>query len=75
LKPAEPEHVIIDVTPSKEQDVSTGASQNNQHRPDQSGGGNLVGKAPSAPLAKVPDFQGKSGQSDNQSTNRGSGGK
>jgi hypothetical protein len=76
LKPGDPaDRVIIDVTPSKEQDVSTGASQNNQSRPDQSGGGQLVGKAPSAPLAKVPDFMGKAGQSDNQSTNRGTGGK
>lgn len=53
--------------------MSTGASQDRQSRSDQSGGGNLVGKAPSAPERKVPDFQGKSGQPDNQSTNRGAG--
>ena len=46
------------------------SNESNQHRSDQSSGGNLVGKAPSAPERKVPDFQGKSGQSDNQSTNR-----
>jgi hypothetical protein len=77
LKPADlsqPTGVVIDVTP-QENAVSTGASQNNQARPDQSGGGQLVGKAPSAPVAKVPDFMGKAGQSDNQSTNRGTGGK
>jgi hypothetical protein len=49
------------------------SEQSNQHRSDQAQGGNLVGKAPSAPLAKVPDFQGKSGQSDNQSTKRAPG--
>jgi len=46
------------------------AEQSNQHRDSQAQGGNLVGKAPSAPVRTVPDFQGKSGQSDNQSTNR-----
>lgn len=53
--------------------MSTGGSQDKQHRSDQSGGGNVVGHAPNAPERKVPDFQGKSGQSDNQSTNRGAG--
>ena len=50
--------------------MSTGAVQSNQHRDAQAQGGNLVGKAPSAPERSVPNFQGKSGQSDNQSTNR-----
>jgi hypothetical protein len=53
--------------------VSTGAQPSNQYREQNTSGGNLVGKAPSAPVRKVPDFQGKSGQSDNQSTNRGPG--
>jgi hypothetical protein len=55
--------------------LSTGAKESNQHRSEQSGGGNLVGKAPSGVLYTPPDFQGKSGQSDNQDTNRGPGGK
>lgn len=55
--------------------MSTGATPSNQYRDQNSSGGNLVGQAPSAPLRSVPDFQGKSGQSDNQSTNRGPGGK
>lgn len=50
--------------------MSTGAVQSNQHRDTQAQGGNLVGKAPSAPERSVPNFQGKSGQSDNQSTSR-----
>ena len=50
--------------------MSTGADQSKQHRDTQAQGGNLVGKAPSAPVRTVPDFQGKSGQSDNQSTSR-----
>lgn len=41
-----------------------------QSREDQSGGGNLTGKAPSAVLRKIPPFQGKSGQPDNQDTSR-----
>ena len=55
--------------------MSTGGKLSNQSRTDQSGGANLVGKPPSAPVRKVPAFQGKSGQADNSSTNRGSGGK
>ena len=55
--------------------MSTGAKLGNQSRTDQKGGAQLVGKAPSAPVRKVPAFQGKSGQPDNQSTNRGSGGR
>lgn len=49
--------------------------QSNQHRNDQAGGGNLTGKTPSGTLHQPPNFQGKSGQSDNQDTNRGSGGR
>lgn len=55
--------------------MSTGATPSNQSREQNTSGGNLVGSAPSAPLRQVPDFQGKAGQSDNQSTNRGPGGK
>lgn len=67
---------FVEVQPPVGEDtVSTGADKSKQTAGDQSGGGNLVGKAPSAPLRKVPAFQGKSGQPDNQSTNRGSGGK
>ena len=55
--------------------MSTGGKLQNQSRTDQQGGAQLIGKAPSAPVRKVPAFQGKSGQADNQSTNRGSGGK
>jgi hypothetical protein len=61
--------VVIDVTP-QEHAVSTGADQSKQARTEQAQGGNLVGKAPSAPVRTVPDFMGKAGQSDNQSTNR-----
>lgn len=50
--------------------MSTGAKSSNQSRSEQSGGGNLVGKAPSGRLHKAPNFQGKSGQPDNQSTRR-----
>lgn len=53
--------------------MATGASKDKQSRMDQSGGAQLVGKAPSAPKRPVPAFQGKSGQPDNQSTNRGKG--
>lgn len=37
-----------------------------------SGGGNIAGSAgdPTAQIYMVPDFQGQSGQGDNQSTNR-----
>lgn len=50
--------------------MATGADKSKQARMDQSGGAQLVGKAPSAPMLKVPNFQGKSGQGDNQSTMR-----
>lgn len=39
-----------------------------QSREDQSGGGNLNGKAPSGTLHQPPNFQGKSGQPDNANT-------
>jgi hypothetical protein len=44
-----------------------------QSNENQKGGGNAVGGAPKARLHQPPKFQGKSGQSDNQSTNRGAG--
>jgi hypothetical protein len=50
--------------------MSTGAKVSNEHRTEQAQGGNLVGKAPSAPLRTVPAFQGKSGQAANQETFR-----
>jgi hypothetical protein len=43
-----------------------------QSNENQKGGGNACG-APKARLHQPPKFQGKSGQSDNQSTNRGAG--
>ena len=55
--------------------MSTGAKGTNQYREQNSSGGNLYGKPPSAPVRKVPAFQGRSGQAANQDTNRGSGGK
>lgn len=54
--------------------MATGASKENQTADSiQNSGGNLVGKAPSAPIRSVPKFQDKSGQGDNQSTSRGKG--
>lgn len=56
--------------------MSTGAKQSNQTPPmgPQSGGGNVVGKAPNNnTLHQPPNFMGRSGQPDNQSTNRGKG--
>lgn len=53
--------------------MSTGGSKSKQSNEAQSGGGNVVGKAPGGRLHQPPSFQGKSGQSDNQSTNRGKG--
>lgn len=53
------------------------SKQSNQSRQDQSGGGNVVGKAPGGRLHQPPKTllgtDGKSGQS--QSTNRGPKGK
>lgn len=53
--------------------MATGAKKQNQSRLDQSGGAQLVGKAPSAPRRAPPKFMGKSGQGDNQTTWRGKG--
>lgn len=39
----------------------------------QNSGGNVVGKAPSGTLHQPPPFMGKSGQPDNQDTNRPAG--
>lgn len=50
--------------------MSTGAEAKNQARTQDTSGGNVVGKAPSARLHQPPAFMGKSGQPDNQSTNR-----
>jgi hypothetical protein len=53
--------------------MSTGAKQSNQARMQDTSGGNVVGKAPSGKLHQPPAIFGKSGQPDNQSTNRGKG--
>lgn len=53
--------------------MSTGAKKENQCRSDQSGGGNVVGKAPGGRLHQPPKFMGSDGKSDNRSTNRGKG--
>jgi hypothetical protein len=50
--------------------MSTGASQAKQARTQDTSGGNIVGKAPSGKLHQPPAIFGKSGQPDNQSTNR-----
>ena len=46
------------------------SKESNQHRPSQSGGGQVVGKAPNGRLHQPPKFMGSDGKSDNQSTNR-----
>lgn len=53
--------------------MSTGAKKAAQTRTDQSGGGQMVGNPKAVDRARVPAFQGKSGQGDNQSTSRGKG--
>lgn len=53
--------------------MSTGAKKNAQTRQDQAGGGQMVGGMKPVDRATVPNFQGKSGQGDNQSTSRGAG--
>lgn len=54
--------------------MSTGGSVERQGgNVPQNGGGNVVGKAPSGTLYQPPAIFGKSGQPDNQSTNRGKG--
>lgn len=51
--------------------MSTGAKASNQSRTQDSSGGNVVGKAPDKNvLYQPPNFMGKSGQPDNQSTKR-----
>lgn len=51
--------------------MSTGAEQSKQARAQDTSGGNIVGKGPTKhTLYQPPNFQGKSGQSDNQSTSR-----
>jgi hypothetical protein len=50
--------------------MSTGGKQENQARVQDTSGGNVVGKAPSAKLYQPPAFMGKSGTPDNQSTSR-----
>jgi len=49
------------------------AKESNQHAGSQSGGGNMVGGPSKHRLHQPPNFQGKDGQSDNQSTSRGKG--
>lgn len=53
--------------------MATGAKKSAQTRESQSGGGQIVGGPKPVNRATVPNFQGKSGQGDNQSTSRGKG--
>jgi len=54
--------------------MSTGASKDKQNADTtQASGGNLVGKAPSAPVRKPDTLGTRSFQPDNQSTSRGKG--
>lgn len=54
--------------------MSTGGKRENQSRTQDTSGGNIVGKGPTKhTLFQPPAFMGKSGQPDNQSTNRGKG--
>jgi hypothetical protein len=54
--------------------MSTGAEQSKQAETQTTAGGNVVGKAPDKnTLHQPPAFLGKSGQGDNQSTNRAKG--
>jgi len=54
--------------------MSTGASKEKQTTDSkQVGGGNLVGKAPSAPIIKPDTFSSKGFTPDNQTTSRGKG--
>ena len=50
--------------------MSTGAKESNQSRSDQSGGGQNVGHPVTYATYPVPNFFGRSGQPDNQDTNR-----
>lgn len=54
--------------------MSTGAHKDKQSAEStQASGGNLVGKAPSAPIHKPASLGGKSFTADNQTTSRGKG--
>lgn len=54
--------------------MSTGAVESKQAQAQSAQGGNVVNKAPDKNvLYQPPAFMGKSGQSDNQSTNRAKG--
>lgn len=53
--------------------MATGGKLSKQSNENQSGGGNVVGAAPKSRLHQPPNFMGKSGQPDNQSTSRGKG--
>lgn len=46
------------------------SKESNQHRTSQSGGGQVVNKAPGGRLHQPPKFMGTDGKSDNQSTSR-----
>lgn len=51
--------------------MSTGADASKQARTQDTSGGNIVNKGPTDhKLYQPPNFQGKSGQPDNQSTDR-----
>ena len=68
--PEQQESNIIDVTPTTEENEM---KESNQHASSQSGGGNVVGKAPSAPIIKPANIGGASMTPNNQSTSRGKG--
>lgn len=53
--------------------MSTGAPAEQMKRNPAEGGGNMQGGMNPVDRDRVPSFQGKSGQPDNQSTNRGKG--
>ncbi len=53
--------------------MSTVAKKDAQSRQSQEGGGQMVGGMKPVSKAEVANFMGKSGQGDNQSTNRGKG--
>ena len=50
--------------------MATGAKKSAQCRENQEGGAQMVGGVDPVDRARVPNFMGKSGQGDNQSTNR-----
>ncbi len=53
--------------------MSTGAKKSAQTRESQAGGAQMVGGMKPVSKETVPNFMGKSGQGDNQSTSRGKG--